>query len=116
MQRYEIFQKFPSKHPTWVESATDLRNARKRLKELVQMLCGQPLFQVVIFPLAVGHAKPPAIVVHDDVNVVGVVEGRCCAVERSIVEIPLWRSLVPDEFIELVEVFRIAGLADWSRK
>ena len=76
--------------------------------------CGQPLFQVVIFPLAVGQAKPPAIVVHHDVNMVGVVEGRCCAVVRGIVEIPLWRSLVPDELIELVEVFRIAGLADWG--
>src|SRR5580693_9367500 len=42
--------------------------------------CGQPFFQVVIFPLTVGQAKPPAIVVHHYVNVVGVVEGRCCAV------------------------------------
>ena len=71
-------------------------------------------FQVVIFPLAVGQAKPPAIVVHHDVNMVGVVEGSCCAVIRGIVEIPLWRSLVPDELTELVEVFRIAGFADWS--
>src|SRR6202041_3412485 len=27
---------------------------------------------------------------------------------------PLWRSLVPDELIELVEVFRIARLPDWG--
>src|SRR5271168_733827 len=45
---------------------------------------------------------------------VRVVEGSCCAVVRGIVEIPLRRSLVPDELIELVEVFRVAGLADWS--
>ena len=48
---------------------------------------------------------------HHDVNVVGVGKGRCCAGVRSIVEIPLGRSLVPDELIELVNVFRIAGFA-----
>ena len=52
--------------------------------------------------------------VHHDVNMVRVVEGSCCAVVCGIVEIPLRRSLVPDELIELVEVFRIAGLADFS--
>ena len=76
--------------------------------------CGQSLFQIVIFCLAFGQSKPPAIVMHHDVNVVGVGKGRCCAGVRSIVEIPLWRSLVPDELIELVNVFRIAGLADWG--
>ena len=73
----------------------------------------QPLFEVVILPLTIRQAKPPAIVVHHDVHVVGVVERRCCAVIRSIVEVPLWRCLAPDELIELVEVFRITGLSDW---
>jgi len=45
---------------------------------------------------------------------VRVVEGICCAVVRGIVEIPRRRSLVPDELIELVEIFRAAGLADFS--
>src|SRR5580698_488175 len=45
---------------------------------------------------------------------VGVLEGRCSAVVSGIVEIPLWRRLMPNELIELVEVFRIAGLADWG--
>src|SRR3984957_18012324 len=76
--------------------------------------CGQALFEVVIFPLTFRQAKPPAIVVHHDVNMVGIVEGRCCAVVRGVVKIPLWRSLVPYELIELVEVFRIPGLADWG--
>ena len=75
---------------------------------------GEPLFEVIILPLTIRQAEPPAIIVHHDVNVVRVVEGSCCAVVRSIVEIPLRRRLVPDELIELVEVFRIAGLADFS--
>ena len=75
---------------------------------------GQPLLEVVIFALTIRQTQPPAIIVHHDVNMVRVGEGRCCAVVRGIVEIPLRRSLVPDELIELVEVFRIAGLADFS--
>src|ERR1700727_2814432 len=51
---------------------------------------------------------------HYDVNMVWVVEGSCCAVVRGIIEIPLRRSLVPDELIELSEIFRIARLADLS--
>ena len=37
LPRYEIFQKLPSKHPTWVETATSLEDAKNRLKELTQM-------------------------------------------------------------------------------
>jgi hypothetical protein len=40
MQRYEIFQKLPSKLPSWVESATSLEDAKNRWKELNQMFPG----------------------------------------------------------------------------
>ncbi|MGD0966543.1 MAG: hypothetical protein ABSA57_21975 [Candidatus Acidiferrales bacterium] len=36
-QRYEIFQKLPSKQPTWVETATSLEDAMNRLKQLTHM-------------------------------------------------------------------------------
>jgi hypothetical protein len=35
--RYEIFQKLPAKHPTWVETAFSLNDAKMRLKELAIM-------------------------------------------------------------------------------
>ena len=37
---------------------------------------GQPLFEVIIFPLTIRQAEPPAIIVHHDVNMVGVVEEK----------------------------------------
>jgi hypothetical protein len=37
VQRYGIFQKLPSKQPTWVETATSLKDAKNRLQELTQM-------------------------------------------------------------------------------
>src|SRR6185312_5521803 len=42
---------------------------------------------------------------------VGVMESRCGALVGCIVKIPFWRCQVPDELIELVDVFRLAGLA-----
>ena len=35
---------------------------------------GQPFFEIVISPLTVRQAKPPAIIVHHDVNVVRVLK------------------------------------------
>jgi hypothetical protein len=37
VQHYEIFQKLSSKSPIWVETATDLEDAKNRLKELTHM-------------------------------------------------------------------------------
>jgi hypothetical protein len=39
-QRYEIFQKHSTKHATWVETATGLKNAKLRLRELTEMFPG----------------------------------------------------------------------------
>lgn len=40
MQRYEIFQKQPSRQPSWVETAASLDDALIRVKELTQMSPG----------------------------------------------------------------------------
>ena len=37
MQKYEIFQKLPSRQPKWVETAVGLEDAKVRLKELTRM-------------------------------------------------------------------------------
>lgn len=60
--RYEIFQKLPSKQPTWVETAADLDEAKTRLKELDRMFpasyfildCEHSIF---IIPLETAGAK-----------------------------------------------------------
>src|SRR5438105_14600994 len=44
---------------------------------------------------------------HDDADVIRVVEGRCGAIVRSIIEVPLWRSVLPDELVEVVPVFGV---------
>ena len=59
---------------------------------------GQPLFQFVVFRLARSQTKPPAIVVDHDGDMVGVVEGRRAALEGGVIEIPLRRGELPDQF------------------
>ena len=41
MQRYEIFEKLPSKQVAPVESATTLDDAKERIKQLEQMFRGE---------------------------------------------------------------------------
>jgi hypothetical protein len=48
---------------------------------------GEPLFQVVISRPALGEIEPPAIVMKDDRDMIGIVERRRAAIERGIVEI-----------------------------
>jgi len=48
----------------------------------------QPLFEVVIFRLALGQAESPAVIMDHDGNVIRVIEGRGAAIERGIVELP----------------------------
>ena len=51
---------------------------------------GEFLFQIVVFPLAVGEVEPPAVIVDHDRDVVRVVEGRRAAViERGVVGSPI---------------------------
>ena len=40
-----------------------------------------------------------------------VLEGRCAAIERGIVEVPFWRSDLPNELCKVVPVFIVAGPA-----
>src|SRR5262245_23432268 len=58
---------------------------------------GEPLLQLVVFPLAVGQAEPPAVIMDHDVDMIRVVEGRRAAIEGGIVELPLRRGDLPDE-------------------
>ena len=58
---------------------------------------GQPLFQLVVFRLARGQTKPPAIIVDHDGDMIRVVEGRRAAIESGVIEIPLRRGELPDQ-------------------
>ena len=77
---------------------------------------GKPLFQVVVFRLPFGQAEPPAIIMDYDRNVIRIVESRGGTIERSIVEIPLRRSELPDQLGKIVPVLVVAGAAAFGRE
>jgi hypothetical protein len=72
---------------------------------------GKTLLKIVVLCLAFGQSESPAVVVDDDLNVIWVVEGRGAAIERRVIEVPLWRSESPDELVEIVPIFFVAELA-----
>src|SRR4051812_22588762 len=72
---------------------------------------GEALFQLVVLRLTFGQAKPPAIVVNHDGDMVWIVEGGRAAVEGGVVELPIRGSDLPDELGEFTPVFFVALLA-----
>src|SRR5262245_61875736 len=60
---------------------------------------GKPFFKVVIFPLAFSQADPPTVIMDYDTDMIRVIEGRCAALERCIIELPFGRSELPDELV-----------------
>ncbi len=68
-------------------------------------------FQLVIFRFAFRQAEAPAVVVYYDLDMIRIVERRGAALERGVVEIPLWRCDLPDEFRKVAAVFVITGAA-----
>src|SRR2546430_1782429 len=77
---------------------------------------GEPLFQIVIFRLAFSQSEPPAIIMDHDADMIRIVEGRCAAIERGIVEVPFWRCDLPNELRKVVPVFIVAGPAAFGGK
>src|ERR1035438_3533131 len=71
---------------------------------------GQLPFQVVVLRFAGGQPNPPAVVVDYDGDVVRVVEGRCGAIKCRIIEVPLWRSGLPNELGKVVPVVFIPNV------
>jgi hypothetical protein len=57
---------------------------------------GQPLFQIVVFCLAFSQAEPTAAIMDRDGDMVRVVQGRCAAIKRGIIELKLRRSGLPN--------------------
>jgi len=67
----------------------------------------QAFLHVAVVRLAVRKTQSPAIVVHHDLDMVRVVEGRGCTVECGLIELPRWRRRLPDETRELAAVFLV---------
>src|SRR5881227_1031860 len=59
--------------------------------------CGELLFQIVIVRLAFSQSQPPAIILDHDADMIRIVEGRGAALEGGLVEVPVWRSDLPNE-------------------
>src|SRR5271170_2023801 len=60
--------------------------------------CGDLLFEVVVFLLAFGQIDSPAVIVYRDIDMVRVLERGRAAIERGIIEVPLRRGRLPDQF------------------
>src|SRR5688500_16876813 len=64
----------------------------------------KPGFQIAVLRLSGSQPQPPAVVVDDDVDVIGIVEGCGGAVKRAAVEVPPRRCDLPDQLVELAPV------------
>ena len=51
--------------------------------------CSKPFFQIVILRLAFSQCLPPAIIVDDDGDVVGVLEGLRAAIEGGVIKVSI---------------------------
>src|SRR2546425_11964230 len=51
-----------------------------------------------------------------DADMIWIVEGRCAAIERGIIEVPLRRSDLPNQLRKVVPVFVVAGPAAFRGK
>jgi hypothetical protein len=58
---------------------------------------GKSPLEVVVLLVASGQAQPPTVIVDDDADMIRVVQRCRAAIERRVIEIPLWRSCLPDE-------------------
>src|SRR5262249_30718785 len=47
---------------------------------------------------------------------IGIIESRGAAIERGVVEVPLWRGDLPDELGKIAPVFVVAGAAAFRRE
>jgi hypothetical protein len=66
--------------------------------------CGKSLFEIVVLWVSFCQAQPPAVIMDHDADVVRVVEGRCGAIERGLIEVPFRGIGLPDEFGQIASV------------
>src|SRR5207244_13208838 len=71
----------------------------------------EPLFQLIIFRLAISQSQSPAIIMDHDADMIRIVESRSAALEGGIVEVPVWRSELPDELRKAVAGLVVSGPA-----
>src|SRR4051812_7643906 len=61
----------------------------------------QPSLEIGIARIALGQTVAVTIAVDHDIDVVGIVEGRCGAREGRFIELPVWRPLLPEDLRDL---------------
>src|SRR5215468_681507 len=75
---------------------------------------GELRLERVVLRLAFGEPEAPPIVVDRNGDVIRIVEGRRRPIESGVVEIPLRRGGLPNEFGKVAGVFFVAGPAALS--
>lgn len=53
---------------------------------------GQTIFKLVILLLSFSQADAPTVIVNYDLDVIGIIEGSCSAIECGVVKLPFGRS------------------------
>src|SRR5262249_36298006 len=76
----------------------------------------EPSFQIVIFRLALRETEPPAVIVADNGDVIGIFESRRAAIKGRVVEVPLRRGNLPDQLREIAPIFVVADTAALRRE
>lgn len=72
---------------------------------------GQSGLERIVPPLPISKAKPPAVIVDDDADMIRIFESLRAARERGLLEPPLRRRRLPNEPGEIAPIGRIAGLS-----
>src|SRR5580698_4222895 len=74
------------------------------------------IFEIVVLRLAFSQAQPKAVIMNHDSDVVRIVERSRGAIEGGVIEVPLWRSNLPNELSEIMPVFVVAEHAAFGGK
>src|SRR6266567_1365626 len=74
-------------------------------------ICSVTAFPLIVLRLTFGQPEPPAVIVDHDAGMIRIVEGHGAAPERGIVEVPVWRSELPDELRKVAPVFVVPSPA-----
>src|SRR4051812_39113014 len=69
------------------------------------------VFETIELRIPLREAEAPAVIVDDDLDMVGIVEGRSASVEGGVIEGPFRRGKLPDQLCEVPAIPVVTGTA-----